>query len=287
MNDSAKLELARKLIHNLLSAGPMKGATLKLRMLRDFEAEAGQSFNTAFRLYPKFSSFLAANNDLVEVSRPATGMPGDITVRLRTAREMAEEPGRSASAPEYYLSNDIWQAFTNPDPLRLRFFNRATHKVIHYIVGQPTLDVAGDPSWVKVQPASASDQSGWMREFISLEPLPDSRRETLRQIADLPYSTSTNATFVSALGQYASVWKRFRTGMVIELVKRWCEDAHIPEEDVLHPAVQAPAIGSSISIEARLRTALIRAIEAATPDELRQISIPASLLTIQQHAHGK
>jgi len=75
--------------------------------------------------------------------------------------------------------------------------------------------------------------------------------------------------------------------MVIELVKRWCEDAHIPEEDVLHHAVQAPAIGSSISIEARLRAALIRAIATATPDELRQISIPASLLIIQPHAHGK
>jgi hypothetical protein len=42
-----------------------------------------------------------------------------------------------------------------------------------------------------------------------------------------------------------------------------------------------------ISVEARLRTALIRAIEAASLDELRQISVPASLLTLQQHAHGK
>lgn len=287
MNDSAKLELARKLIKELLSSGPMKGATLKLRMLRDFEAEAGQPFNTAFRFYPKFSSFLAANNDLVEVSRPASGVPGDITVRLRTPCEVSAEPRRTAPAPEYYLSNDIWQAFTNPDPLRLRFFNRTTHQVTHYTMDHPMAGVEEGSVWAKIQPASASDQSEWMRQFIEAEPLPDSRRESLRQIADLPYSTSTHATFVSALGQYAPVWKRYRTGMVIDLVKRWCEDALVPEKDVLHLVSQAPQGASAVSAEAKLRAALIRAIESASIDELRQISVPASLLISQPNAHGK
>lgn len=91
MNDEEQRQLARKLIRNLLAHGPMKGATLKLRMLADFETEAQTSFDAAFRIYPKFASFLAANDDLVEIIRPPAHMPGDITVRLRQSSDAARQ----------------------------------------------------------------------------------------------------------------------------------------------------------------------------------------------------
>lgn len=290
MSDSVKLELARELIRSLLADGPMKGATLKLRMLRDFEQASGEAFDAAFRIYPKFSSFLAANNDLVQVSRPSPGVPGDITVRLRQGG--GEEGGGHQQriplvSPDCYLPTDVWQALTNPDPQRLRFFNRRTHKVEHYIEGKQANGLENSPEWVEIEPASAETQAEWMHKFIKSEPLPEGKRAGLLAIADLPYSSNTNAVFNRALAEYAPIWRRFRAGMVMQLARDWCEGADIPFEDISRPTVKPSAVPLADNREASLRSALIKAIQAATLEELRQIAIPASLLITHLHADGR
>ena len=287
MSHSTMLEVARNLIRDLLADGPMKGATLKLRMLSAFEKATGETFNAAFRIYPKFSSFLLANTDLVDIQRPGPGLSGDILVGLRAEREGSRETLDLLSPPTLYLQNDVWQAFTNPDPDRLRYVERATGRVVHYRNDNPPPELTGSPLWVEIKPVPAREQARWMHEFIDVVALPDGRRDVLVPIADMPYSATSNALFSKTLAEYTDVWRRFRAGQVMRAAREWSKQTGMPFEKIAHPVKTSPSTPTEDNRETSLRNALIKAIQAATLEELRQISVPATLLTVHLNADGR
>lgn len=289
MNDEEQRQLARKLIRNLLAHGPMKGATLKLRMLADFEAEAQTSFDAAFRIYPKFASFLAANDDLVEIIRPPVNMPGDITVRLR---QPSDAPNKSNTDPapedagDLALPREVWQAFTNPDVHRRRYFQKSTGSVVHFLDNSlpPTALDAND--WVRIAPIPPETQSSWMHRFVETNFAPSAKQVELRQVASLPYTSALNHTFAFALGAHAAAWKRYRANRVVAAVRQWADEHGISIEAIAKPAARAPAPQPGAPREA-LRAALLEAIQNASVDELRLIQLPASLLLSVSRTHAR
>lgn len=286
-NDSYS-QIARNLLSKLLSAGPMKGATLKLRMLREFEDRAGVPFDAAFRGFPKFSSFLAANADLVEVTRPAVGSPGDIAVRLLvTQTQSPAQVLRSVESEKLqatYLPNPIWLAFTNPDPRRRRRFNRRTLQIEHHLEGELRSDEGG-AEWVEIKPIPAGEQLEWMRRFVNSETLPAAISERLLPILDQPYSSASLYLFRLAAGEHGDAWRRFRTDNVMAAVKDWCNQNGVPFSDVSRQVIKAtPAPRSQAT---SLRHILTEAVRTASEDELKLILVPASLLALVAHSSGR
>jgi len=167
------LQLARAILQELLVAGPIKGAKLKPQLVRQFELRTGMGFRGVFPDYLKFSDFLSANKDLVDVTPPQG--QGDITVQLKGNHVAAPRiTWQAGNAPvSFELPRPLWQAFTNPDPDRRRFFNRETRDVVHYIEDSseepnPRIrtQVRDDPNFVEIEPAGAELQKEWMREFV-------------------------------------------------------------------------------------------------------------------------
>lgn len=280
MNEEEQRQLARNLIRNLLAHGPMKGATLKLRMLADFEAQAQTSFDAAFRIYPKFASFLAANDDLVEIIRPPTNVPGDITVRLRQASD-APSPANADLAPEgatdFALPREVWQAFTNPDTHRRRYFQKSTGSVVHFLDNALPATALDPNDWVRISPIPSDVQSGWMHRFVETNFVPSTKQVELRQVASLPYTSALNHTFAFTLGAHAAAWKRYRASRVVAAVRQWAEENGISIEALAKTALRAPAAEPEAPREA-LRTMLLELIQNASADDLRLIQVPASML---------
>ena len=159
---SDELTLARELLRQILATGPQKGARLKVLLVREFERRAPTTFQQAFWTFPKFSAFLAANADLVEVHAP--GGPGDLTVRLRpqATADRAAAPAPQLASPARFLPPPVWNAFTNPDPRRRRYFNKVSREIVHYLENSqeppnPRIAdlVVSDANYVEIQPASA------------------------------------------------------------------------------------------------------------------------------------
>lgn len=280
MNEEEHRQLARKLIRQLLASGPMKGATLKLRMLAAFEAEAQTSFDAAFRIYPKFASFLAANDDLVEITRPPATLPGDITVCLRQASD-AVGPAGDDFAPkdvsDFAMPREIWQAFTNPDVHRRRYFQKSTGSVVHFLDSALPPTVLDPDDWVRITPIPPDAQSGWMYRFVETNFASSAKQVELRQVASLPYTSALNHTFASILGAHAAAWKRYRASRVVAAVRKWAEDNGISIEAVAKTASRAPVLEPEAPRDA-LRAVLLEVIKSASADELRLIQMPASLL---------
>lgn len=279
MNEKEQRQLARKLIRNLLAHGPMKGATLKLRMLADFEAEANVSFDAAFRIYPKFVSFLASNDDLVEVIRPPVNSPGDITVRLRQPTEAvtaAVADWAPEASADFALRRDLWQAFTNPDVRRRRYFQKTSATVVHFVDDPLPARAVDSEDWVMIESIPAEIQSGWMRRFVETNFAPSSKQVELLHVATVPYTSALNHTFAFALGSHAAAWKRYRASQVFKAVRQWA-DAHGIALDAL---TRTPAPMSATEPETReaLRESLLEVVKQASLEELRLIQVPASLL---------
>ena len=203
MHDDA----ARDVLRGVLSSGSMLGARLRPLLIEAYRRATTRDVVPVLKSYGKFSAFLAANADLVDVR--SDDKSGDIRVSLKTA----ETQHGPALRPSRHLSRELWQAFTNPDERRRRFYHRDTREIIHYLDDSyETLDkslarrVSSDDKFVGIQFAHARDQNGWMREFLdSTNGLPDSTRRVAGHLVSVPYESSVNWAFVSALGAYGKL----------------------------------------------------------------------------------
>jgi hypothetical protein len=207
-------------------------------------------------------------------------MPGDITVRLRQSSDAARQTSaelQPEDAGDLALPREVWQAFTNPDAHRRRYFQKSTGSVVHFLENAlpPTALDAND--WVQITPIPPETQSSWMHRFVETNFAPSAKQVELRQVASLPYTSALNHTFAFALGAHAAAWKRYRANRVVAAVRHWADEHGISIEAMAKPATRAPVSQPEASREA-LRDALLDAIQNATMDELRLIQLPASLL---------
>jgi hypothetical protein len=299
---SDELTLARELLRQLLALGPQKGARLKVLLVREFERRSAATFHQAFWTFPKFSSFLAANADLVEVHAPDG--PGDLTVRLRpqATPERAATPAPQLASPGRFLPPAVWNAFTNPDPRRRRFFNRVSREVVHYLENSqeppnPRIAalVGNDANYVEIQPASAEQQAAWLKEFLASVPVPDSKRPLLTKLAEMPYSSAINTAFGATLGDLAESWRQFRAAKVQEVVRTWAErrgvaldqlyglalsadTSHQPAHAQGASLVSAPLVAPTPVAASEMRRWLHTLVDALETPDLAQILVPAAIL---------
>jgi hypothetical protein len=293
------LAVVRQILSKFLRVGPLKGARLKPALVSEFERVTNRRFADTFWQYDKFSDFLNANDDLVEVSRPPG--PGDVTVSLR--QNETTEPTQAELIPaspksQRFIRRPLWYAFTNPDPRRRRFVHRDTSEVVHFLTGnengfgqQYASKVAADAAYVEITPISAAEQGAWMKEFIGKLPLNDSVRTSLRTIAEIPFSSEINRAFAASLGDYAEKWREFRTSKVDEHMHKWAEQVGMTLDGIVHKSpelsidnlpVQPTAtmmLGTSLSHYGEIRRLLHHAIDALDDEELRRVLLPASALT--------
>jgi len=294
MSEEIKLQIARTLMSELLASGPMKAATLKIRMLKDFEERADEPFDLAFRKYPKFSAFLVANSDLLEVNRPAPGTGNDILVELRAGcSDASSSPVKSSSKstgsmwrrPEVFLPDHLWKAFTTSMSDSANVFNRDSSEL--KVVGKSAVSTLGR-SWLEIEPVTSADQLSWIAQFADNDQLPAGLRSNLRRIAgESCHSGQTNYRVDREAGDYKELWRNFRANSVFAHVQRWCDKWDVDPSKLLVPVSAKPQSSLQSPAEA-LRNALIHAISSASHDELRQIQIPSTLLlNARRHADAR
>lgn len=288
-------QVARELLQQLLASGTQRGALLKSLLVREFARRTGTDFGTAFWNYPKFSSFLLANSDLVDVLRPSG--PGDVIVRLKQENWTPVPEMRQNGATNdvsFNLPKPLWHAFTNPDPKRRRFFHRLMHNVVHYVEGSTTdpngriaASVRGDRNYVEIVPVTAEQQNQWMKEFVRGAPIPADKKPVIDSLLNVPFTSQLNATFLTALGELREKWGQSRALHVRQHVEQWANQNGITLDDLSaqmtkahKPSTPLPhlADGTAVS-EVDLRHALHFAVDSMSSAELAQVLLPATALT--------
>ncbi|MDB0510782.1 hypothetical protein [Ralstonia solanacearum] len=293
---------AQLLTQLLYEHSPELGARLKQRLKRAFAVNGFPEFDEKPLGFKRFSDYLLRiHGDLVSVDR-AEGV-GDILVSLRGTAPTHPEPTlpqpRLIATP--VLRSDIWQAFANPDENRLRFFNKTTDKVVHYLQERQSherAEVEGSPgSFIRIVPIDKEQQGSWMREYLQQAPLSTTQKEVLEPLATEPYSSTVNKAFTDALSTHAVGWRRHRTAKVIEIVHEWAQrngialtrlHAAVKEPAAFAPASTIPELSvSSISAAPRApaeqmpaRQQAMKLLELLSDDDIQRLVLPTLLSTI-------
>lgn len=286
--------VVRDILRDYLITAPLKGAKLKPLLAREFERRTGQSFFSIQPSFQKFTDFLRAYADTVEVTLPEG--PGDISVRLRVDAASASstasisEGWKPQATSRVKVSTPIWLAFTNPDTKRKRFVHRDSLHVVHFNdaeFAEYGANVQGNPSYVEIPGIAGTEQSAWMREFIDTLSVAEGERATLRSLAAIPYSSSVNRAFGGALKGNMEAWMAFRTNKIEERIRHWAE-AHSMEHaigrakeaaaDKMSPAGMPAPAASALPAADETRRQLHRAVDALDTAELAQVLIPATVL---------
>lgn len=295
MSEEIKLHIARTLMSELLASGPMKAAALKIRMLKDFEARADEPFDVAFHKYSKFSAFLVANSDMLEVNRPLPGTGNDILVGLRAGggdssssplKGSVKATGAMWRRPEVYLPDQLWRAFTTSLTESAHVFSRDSSEL--NVVDKSAVSTLGR-AWVEIEPVTSADQLRWIAQFADNDQLPAELRSNLRRIAGESGHSGgqTNYRVDREAGDYKELWRNFRANSVFAHVERWCSKSDVDPCKLFLP-VSTKSQGSLQTPAEALRNALIHAISSASHDELRQIQIPSTLLlNARRHADAR
>nr|AIU94562.1 hypothetical protein [Stenotrophomonas maltophilia] len=182
---------------------------------------------------------------------------------------------------------DVWIAFSNPDPQRLRYFNRKTGAVKHFQQTDLGAAVGLTPvaDWVKIEPVPGTQQTAWMQEFLA-------QASTL-VAADYPmiaqpYRTAVNVEFTKALGAAGKQWTQFRTGKMFEVMSQWAQRAGVDVSMLLpsfetrhaHPPVSTASLTDAAALSPKQRA--LKLIESLTDQEIADTLIPlmASIIMV-------
>ena len=127
-----------------------------------------------------------------------------------------------------------------------------------------------------------------MSEFLdSTSGLPDSTRRVASHLVSVPYESSVNWAFASALGAYGEAGRRFRAAKVSDKVEQWAERNAISlqtEDDPSPDAGTSPTTTGDTGLPSAsetttedLRKSLQSAIMLMSPTELAQVLVPATV----------
>lgn len=283
-----ELALIKQLILQLLASTPHEFcARLKQRLNQLLIAQGGTAFDESKFGSKKFSSFLSDHlEDRLSLERPVGA--GDIRVSLKPSIARLSATNIAAPKREQSLAirSDVWQAFTNPDARRKRFFNRATGVVLHFVEGadgefQQHLDAAPH-DYAEIEFIPPAIQQEWMREFLGLLDLQEAERAALEGLIAVGYSSSVNAVFTKALDAREQEWRKMRTLKVTERIQAWATQHSIKleqlsarklETEVAPPAPEVPSLLTSRQQAAKL-------LALMSDEEIARIAIPVLLSSV-------
>lgn len=273
-------------ILSLLEATPSElCARLKQRLNQSLVREGYPPFSIRDHGCRKFSEFLIVRlGDRLSLEWPTSS--GDIVVSLKTAGDTQSPPVPASRDKPSGVRTDVWQAFTNPDLKRKRYFNRIDHRILHFIE-----DVEDEYSakwkdspndYVEIDVLTGDVQVAWIRDFIAL--LNDSELDpnTVGELLSGSYSTGVNTTFTKLLGARAEEWRKIRTHKIGEHIASWATRNNIHMHE-LRPKAQhgtgmteaeaPPAPAPAMTI----REQAIKLLERMSEDEIARVAIPVLL----------
>ncbi len=288
INDTTELIL--QLLNN---TSPEFGARLKQRLNKLLIKNGRCPFDERGYGYKRFSDFLQnVLGNKISIERPKE--TGDILVSLRHPKTIysssgiyspSASPRKEEQSP--VIRSDVWQAFTNPDPERKRFFHKETHAIRHFLreESSPSREVIEhDPSqFIEIDLISGQVQMEWMRDFLDLLRMPSNQRPPLDALIAEPYSSRVNVAFTRALGEHGDSWRRHRIKKITSLIQRWAKqndvlfnDLCVPEGAKSHPLSQ----NESTQDQLTPRQQAIKLLEFLSEEDIACLVIPTLLSTI-------
>ncbi|MCC4261123.1 hypothetical protein LL270_10700 [Pseudomonas aestusnigri] len=207
---------------------PELGARLKQHLNRSLKHDGLPSFNEKPFGYKKFADFLAEElKGQVIIERPNSS--GDVSISLPASHHPTISQ-TSSKLPS--IKSQIWQAFTNPDAGRSRFYRKSDGKIVHYLAGTDSAQeevITQQPSnYIQIPPIPETTQVQWMREFLAATDLDQASRAYCAQLLDEKYSSSVNLDFTRRLGEHAKDWAKQRTLKVTAVIEEWAAANAVP-----------------------------------------------------------
>lgn len=266
-------------------------ARLRQLLISEGQNRGLGSFDLQAMGYRRFKDFLAAFPDLFELR---TREGGEMIVCPRSLSQSMPVDAALASArrePPPAIRDEVWIAFSNPDPRRARFFNRLDGRVFHTLIqeGQSPDSLRPPGDWVRIEQIGAELQSAWMKEFVSEHPdVPPSIPPMLEET----YSTPLNVRFTRSLGPLGKAWTQFRLRKMTQQIHSWATSVEVPISRLAPASVPAQPVHTSVGpaptpvLDTRALSAKERAlklIDTLSEDEIANYVIPlmASVLMVK------
>jgi len=282
-----KNQVAQLIVQLLATTSPELGARLKQRLNKELDGLGYPRFDEKAFGYRKFADFLQeALPDAILVEYPTSF--GDIKVYLKSGHPL-QKPISTTTPPQRKHSprirNEVWQAFTNPDPLRLRFLQRDNRYVLHFLDKergsfQEQLSKNSE-NFIEITYINAETQMSWMLGFLDLIKLEPGDRAPLEALISGGYSSNANATFTRALGEHGEPWRRYRTRHVCAAIEEWAKKNQVPYDDlcsektVISVPESTPTQASNAPLTPRQQVE--RMLDLLSDDEITRVAIPALL----------
>lgn len=285
----------------LAAQSPQFAARLKQRLTATLQAKEEPPFDERKLGFKGFRDFLERGTQGLFLVTPSDVGP-DVMVSLVGAQSEAASPAQTTGGAGHSVRNDVWQAFINPDPARVRFWGRDTHQVRHYLHGEDSpharevQDSAAD--YIEIEPVSAATQLSWMRQFVyeHSHAVPETRTQTIHSILDKPYSSGINAAFTGALGaSLGGQWRHQRIKNVVAAIYAWADKHNVPHELLNVRSSSDSAAGQSTSGTEKAvradgpvgpsgiqdpRERAVRLLDMLSNDEISRIVVPILLSTL-------
>lgn len=276
-----------QLILQLLSErSPEFGARLKQRLDALLARKGLGRFDQRAYGYQKFSSFLSsALGDKVLIEQPSGA--GDMRIILRKTSQGTSTFASPSQFPEHaaVIRSEVWQAFTNPDSKRKRFFDKETKSIRHFVIEEPLFGATAhepDANRIEIQRISPETQKAWMRSFLDSLRMPADEITPLEALITQNYTSALNAAFTRALGDNSSSWRSFRTHRVIMTIRAWASSNGVDFNDlcVQRDSIQAGARKTDDETQFTPRQRAVKLLDLLTDDDIAQLVIPTLLSSI-------
>lgn len=276
-------------ILTLLDATPHElGARLKQRLNRSLIREGYPAFNVRDFGCRKFAEFLRVRlGDRLNLEWPIAS--GDVVVSLKAGTESELLSAPPSLEQPSGMRTDVWQAFTNPDLKRKRYFNLIDHRIIHFVEGSEDEYAAKwrahQKDYVEIDVLTSDIQIGWMREFIALLGEGALDPQAVETLLSTSYSSGVNIAFIKLLGARAEEWRKIRSLKIGEHIASWATQHNIDAHDLrpkakrksVEPAAKMASVSSPVL---SIREQAIQLLERMSEDEIARVAIPVLLSSV-------
>lgn len=282
----------------LAAQSPQFAARLKQRLTAALQTMGEPPFDERKLGFKGFRDFLERGTQGLFSVEPCT-IGSDVMVSLVGAQSQAPHQSQVTRISGHSFRNDVWQAFTNPDPARARFWGVRTSHVRHYLQGEDSphaREVKDSPQdFIEIAYITADTQVSWMREFVEQHTIPEERQAAIEGILEKPYSSGINAAFTGALGSaLGNLWRLQRIKHVALAIHAWADLHSIPYERLgLRTSSEAEVSLTTTAAEKPGRTEhvgaggvqdprerAVRLLDLLSNDEISRIVIPILLSTL-------
>lgn len=277
----SNIETIKDLIRQkLYEKSPELGARLKQKINQTLISEGLPTLVERNYGFKKFSELLEGTLGTELAIHKSDTASGDILVEFTPSRTA---PPQTLGFENLKLRNDVWQAFTNPDPDRKRFFNPSENTVTHFKVStnpeQFDRMIESD-DYVEIKPIEGQTQIAWMKEFLSTKQPGVESELKISGILERPYTSKSNVDFTKALPNDGVEWRQYRTQKINKVIKDWTRENNIALEKLQSLAIKAPKSLKPSNSELTPREKAHKLLDMLSDEEIASYAIPSLLGTI-------